>query len=568
MKNIKMKLKVKILACALVPLFVIMVLAVLSLRSTGLSMANKLEEEHLTTANYGVREILEANYPGDFHMEGDQLYKGEMNLTESLGKLDAFLKATGVEITIFVDGTRRPTSIVDSSGQRIINTPIAEDAYAAVSRDGQFFSDHASVRGMSYYGIYVGAGSTAGGEDVIIFTGVSVENARSLYSRTLVSVAIFMVLVAVVFAVICYVVVNSIARNLNVSVANLNLVADGRLNVVVGDRIMSRTDEVGTIATAIHTLIGKFVNIVNNLKGSSETLTDFSSEIRKSIGNINESIANVNVAVDEIAMGATNQANETTSVTQQMNDMSIAVDEAMKNIEMLTESTGSMENSNRTANSTLDDLVQISNRTSQSIKMVYEQTNATNQSAAEIQSVVNIIADIASQTNLLSLNASIEAARVGEHGRGFAVVADEVRNLADQCRVSSEQIAQIIQELITKSNENVEAMDAVVSEMEMQHKKLESTRTVFEELDTEINNVARAVENIKEITEGIGRVKDAVYSNMESLAAISEENAASTQETSATMTELSHIVEKCNDALESLVEISNTLDGNVRQFVL
>lgn len=568
MKNIKMKLKVKILACALVPLFVIMVLAVLSLRSTGLSMANKLEEEHLTTANYGVREILEANYPGDFHMEGDQLYKGEMNLTESLGKLDAFLKATGVEITIFVDGTRRATSIVDSSGQRIINTPIAEDAYAAVSRDGQFFSDHASVRGMSYYGIYVGAGSTAGGEDVIIFTGVSVENAQSLYSRTLVSVAIFMVLVAVVFAVICYVVVNSIARNLNVSVANLNLVADGRLNVVVGDRIMSRTDEVGTIATAIHTLIGKFVNIVNNLKGSSETLTDFSSEIRKSIGNINESIANVNVAVDEIAMGATNQANETTSVTQQMNDMSIAVDEAMKNIEMLTESTGSMENSNRTANSTLDDLVQISNRTSQSIKMVYEQTNATNQSAAEIQSVVNIIADIASQTNLLSLNASIEAARVGEHGRGFAVVADEVRNLADQCRVSSEQIAQIIQELITKSNENVEAMDAVVSEMEMQHKKLESTRTVFEELDTEINNVARAVENIKEITEGIGRVKDAVYSNMESLAAISEENAASTQETSATMTELSHIVEKCNDALESLVEISNTLDGNVRQFVL
>lgn len=568
MKNIKMKLKVKILACALVPLFVIMILAVLSLRSTGLSMANKLEEEHLTTANYGVREILEANYPGDFHMEGDQLYKGEMNLTESLGKLDAFLNATGVEITIFVDGTRRATSIVDSSGQRIINTPIAEDARAAVSRDGQFFSDHASVRGMSYYGIYVGVGSTAGGEDVIIFTGVSVENARSLYSRTLVNVAVFMVLVAVVFAVICYVVVNSIARNLNVSVANLNLVADGRLNVVVGDRIMSRTDEVGTIATAIHTLIGKFVNIVNNLKGSSETLTDFSSEIRKSIGNINESIANVNVAVDEIAMGATNQANETTSVTQQMNDMSIAVDEAMKNIEMLTESTGSMENSNRTANSTLDDLVQISNRTSQSIKMVYEQTNATNQSAAEIQSVVNIIADIASQTNLLSLNASIEAARVGEHGRGFAVVADEVRNLADQCRVSSEQIAQIIQELITKSNENVEAMDAVVSEMEMQHEKLESTRTVFEELDTEINNVARAVENIKEITEGIGRVKDAVYSNMESLAAISEENAASTQETSATMTELSHIVEKCNDALESLVEISNTLDGNVRQFVL
>lgn len=568
MKNVKMKLKVKILACSLVPLFLIMILAVLSLRSTGLKMSNRLEQEHLTTANYGVREILEANYPGEFHMEDDQLYKGEMNLTESLGELDSFLNATGVEITIFVDGTRKATSIVDSSGQRIINTPIAEDARAAVARDGQFFSDHASVRGMEYYGIYVGVGSTTAGEDVTIFTGVSVENARSIYSGTLVSVVVFMVIVAAVFAVICYVVVNSIARSLDVSVANLNLVADGRLNVVVGDRLMSRTDEVGTIATAIHTLIGKFVNIVNNLKGSSETLTDFSTEIRKSIGNINESIANVNVAVDEIAMGATNQANETTSVTQQMNDMSIAVDEAMKNIEMLTESTGSMENSNRTANSTLDDLVQISNRTSQSIKMVYEQTNATNQSAAEIQSVVNIIADIASQTNLLSLNASIEAARVGEHGRGFAVVADEVRNLADQCRVSSEQIAQIIQELITKSNENVEAMDAVVSEMEMQHEKLESTRTVFEALDTEINNVARAVENIKEITEGIGRVKDAVYSNMESLAAISEENAASTQETSATMTELSHIVEKCNDALESLVEISNTLDGNVRQFVL
>lgn len=568
MKNIKLKLKVKILACSLVPLILVILLSVLSLRRTGLSMANTLVEEHLSTANYAVRELLDSVYPGEFRLEGDQIYKGEMNLTESMGKLDAFLNETGVQITIFADGVRRATSIVDASGQRIVNTPIAEDAHKAVQKSGSFFSDHASVRGLNYYGVYRGDGNTSGGEEIIIFTGVPVEDAQKLFKGSLTSTTIFMLALSLVFGVMCYVVVNSIARNLNVSVSNLNLVADGRLNVVVGDKMMSRTDEVGTIATAIHTLIGKFVNIVNNLKGSSETLTDFSAEIRKSIGNINESIANVNVAVDEIAMGATNQANETTSVTQQMNDMSIAVDEAMKNIEMLTESTGSMENSNRTANNTLDDLVQISNRTSQSIKMVYEQTNATNQSAAEIQSVVNIIADIASQTNLLSLNASIEAARVGEHGRGFAVVADEVRNLADQCRVSSEQIAQIIQELITKSNENVEAMDAVVSEMELQHEKLESTRTVFEELDTEINNVARAVENIKEITEGIGRVKDAVYSNMESLAAISEENAASTQETSATMTELSHIVEKCNDALESLVGISNTLDGNVRQFIL
>jgi methyl-accepting chemotaxis protein len=200
--------------------------------------------------------------------------------------------------------------------------------------------------------------------------------------------------------------------------------------------------------------------------------------------------------------------------------------------------------------------------------VVNEQTQDTNRFASEIRNVVNMISDIATQTNLLSLNASIEAARAGEQGKGFAVVAAEVRTLADQSQISVEQIAGIIDELIDKSNENVTAMDTVVQEIQIQNEKLESTRQVFHELNSEINNVAMAVENIKSTVETIDQTKDSVCSNMESLAAISEENAASTQETSATMTELSGIVEKCNVALNMLTDISVNLDENVNQFTL
>lgn len=568
MKTLKLNLTVKLLACVLIPIIVLMVFSVLAIRDVGNLMADELQEDLLETSNYAVSEMLDLMSTEPFRLEGDELCRGTMNLTMNSTVLDRFKEKSGVDVTIFHGKTRRATTITGSDGNRILGTEMSDALYQQIKEDKYYFSDNVSVEGKPYYGVYTLMKDYGRGSEIILFTGVSVNDTLAIYSSRLNSTIIFMVVISAACLIAAFFVVSGIVKNIKESVADLNEVADGKLNFTVSEKMTSRGDEVGNIARSIDSLMKKFIGIVDNLNVSSDTLTDFTDSIKANFAQINESIANINTAVDEIATGATNQANETQSVARQMNEMGYAVDKATDSIGTLKESAESMETSNLEVSATLEDLVKISANTRESIESVQKQTDDTNQSVLEIQNAIAFISNIAGQTNLLSLNASIEAARAGEQGRGFAVVADEVRKLAEQSSESAEQIDAIVRQLLDKSNSSVAAMRVVTGEMQDQYDKLNQTKAVFDHLNAEIQNVTEAVESIADEIKNINNAKNEVYSNLESLAAISEENAATTQETSATMMQLSEIVDECDKAVGELGSISDSLEGNVRKFTL
>lgn len=561
-----LNLMIKILILSLVPILIIVVMAGLAIRSVGVQVSDKLIKHELNATIYAMEMTLSALNSDDYRCDGTNLYKGNYNITKNETTLDVFKKNTQVDVTIFWGKTRMATTVIDSTGKRVIGTEISDKVYDEVTKKGNCFTSSVMIGGEEYYGYYEPLKNSDGSQVGIVFTGIPTKTAKDIYMRLMTSNIIFMIVISIAACGIIVFAMCMIIKAITLVINNLDRVASGELNFKVSNKLVGRSDEVGKIARSVHSLIQGLAVIVNNIHHSSTALSEFTGEFQQNFNTINNSISNVNVAVDEIANGATSQADETQKVNTQINDMGEAIDNTAHNVENLLQSTEQMKNYNTVVNTNLNELLKISDRTKESIVQVHEQTNITNKSVMNIGNAVNVITDIAEQTNLLSLNASIEAARAGEHGRGFAVVADEIRQLADQSSESAREIGSIVEELIRNSNISVETMNSVQDEIDDQYGKLNMTKDAFENLNNEVNSVAVAIDNISSEVEALDIIKRDVLGSAESLAAIAEENAASTQETSAAMLELGEIVNDCNAKTQNLVDIAKDMNENVKKF--
>lgn len=546
-----LNLMTKILITALIPLILIVVISGVSIHSVGSVVARKLVKHEMQTASYALEMTLDSLGSGDYHSDGTNLYKGNYNLNANNQTIDDFKKKTNVDVTVCWKKTRMVTSVIDKDGKRVTGTALSDSVYDKVMQDGKYFSDNVDIEGTEYYGYYEALKNADGSSQAIIFTGMPSSDVKAIYKKRLVNTTVFMIIIALMACALLAMVITFIVKAITRVIGHLDEVADGKLDFKISEKLLQRSDEIGNIARSVHTLIGGLASIVVNIHHSTGELAEFKDDFQKKFETINNSISNVNVAVDEIANGATSQADETQKVNSQINDMGDAITKTSQNVDSLTQSTEQME---------------ISDRNKESLAAVYNQTNETNQSVMHIGNAVDMITDIAGQTNLLSLNASIEAARAGEYGKGFAVVADQIRQLADQSANTAKEIGEIVAELIENSNTSVETMGVVRQEMTGQYEKLNTTKDIFEQLNEEVNNVVTAIESISTEVESLDKLKGEVLGSAESLAAIAQENAASTEETSASMMELGEIVNDCNTKTQQLVDIADSMEENAHKF--
>ena len=332
------------------------------------------------------------------------------------------------------------------------------------------------------------------------------------------------------------------------------------------DKYNGRSDEVGLIAEATKKLSGAVEKTIRSLRQLSGDLQDGSGKLRENSESTLESIGQVDVAVHDIALSATNQSDETKNATDSVREIGVMVEETKEKTMQLKETSQSMQDSSKKAGEILKELGEVNEKTKAAVDAMYDQTAQTSHSADQISKASELIASIATQTNLLSLNASIEAARAGDAGRGFAVVAGEIGSLASQTADTTKEINDIIQQLIDNSKRSIEAMDEVKKIIDRQNEYVQQTRDIFGSVEGEIINNLESIDEISSTVQRLDEVRGNVVSVVESLSSIAETNAATTQETSASTSVVSNMMEEVSTIATQISDIADGVKRDIDVF--
>lgn len=325
-------------------------------------------------------------------------------------------------------------------------------------------------------------------------------------------------------------------------------------------------DEIGEIANSFNTFVEKVRAIVLEIARISEQVAASSEELTATTLQLSLAEEEIARAIDEIAKGASDQAKDTEKGSLNIHILGQIIEEDLKHVNNLDNSSNEVVNHIKEGYKALEDLKESSIKNSKISKLISDVTIETKESAEKISVASGMIKRIADQTNLLALNAAIEAARAGEAGKGFSVVADEIRTLAEDSTSFTDEIRNIIGELIKKTNHAVISIEEAEKIVESQSENVKHTEEKFKGIANSIEEMKKAIETLNKGGNEMNIKKDEIIAIMENLSAISEENAAGTQEVAASVEEQTASTEEIASASEKLSKQAESIQKAIGKF--
>ncbi|SER89824.1 methyl-accepting chemotaxis protein [Lachnobacterium bovis] len=389
------------------------------------------------------------------------------------------------------------------------------------------------------------------------------EVVKSARESALITIVIGIILLAI-GAVFSFFLAASFIKPIKEVDKSLAELSKGRFCLI--NKYTQRKDEFGHIVRNTNLLIEKLSNIVGHLKESSGTVGNSSERLSGMANQIAATTESVALAVQQIASGAVQQADDIQSSAESAKDIMDAVEGVQGSAEDMASLAERMKSASEISSRSLSNLQGTSTEMTNKIEEISNRISSTQHAVANINERVEGITGIAAQTNLLSLNASIEAARAGDAGRGFAVVADEIRKLADDSKSLASEIRVLMDELLVEANQAVSVAEEVRSGNIEQQNALKETFHAVDGMIGDIEETVISVSKIKKEADVCVASNTVVSNAMTSLSAVSEENAAATETTGASLEELSSTVTTLADAATNLNTIADQLNEEIKFF--
>ena len=326
--------------------------------------------------------------------------------------------------------------------------------------------------------------------------------------------------------------------------------------------------ETGKISASVLELAESLAGVLSDVRQSETSLSNNVEAVKAYISNTEELTQKIVVSMSEISQGASDQAEDILVAAEEVSKISDLIEENNVSLTNLKDGSAEMKLTSQNAIEILNSLSQMSETTEAAISLINEKMDMTNKATEEIAVATDLITNIASQTNLLAINASIEAARAGDSGRGFAVVAEEIKMLSDQSEQSASKIRDIISSLISTVGEANEAVKNVSDIITRQNKDIEDTEKAFSRVMSCVKKSEQQVEEISNKNDVLGEAKDAITELISNLSAIAQENAAMSCESNLSMEDLGREMTSIMSEIDKTSQVAKELNANMGKFII
>lgn len=541
----------------------LILIGVLPLLIAGITLCTVSMKKLSNSLEAGIYNKLKVAAEGlDMYYAWDIIHNGKVAYEHNY--VDNLLDQ-GIEQTLFLDDIRYITSLKDSStGKRNEGTKADETIYKIVSSGKDYYSDGVVVGDQKYYVYYTPVMDENNNVIGMAFAG---ELQTMVKSQIRSSTSVLLILTAAMILIMIGLVV-AIAmkiRNPMASICNsINDFAEGN----IGNELSAKSNihEIQALIASSKTLQGNLKHIISNIHHNLEILEHNMGNVTSGVNSYNQASKDILLVVDELAQGAVSMSDSVTKCNSSMDDIGDKITDISELTENANENAVAVRMVSKDAKHMLNELIKANSQTISISEEVVNGIFRANEAAEKIRQATNAISDIASQTNLLSLNASIEAARAGEAGKGFAVVASNISDLAAGSAKSAREIQDTIETIINISVNNVKLATEIKNATDQEGLVLNEVNQSFDTVDTKITDTANVIFAIDERVKVLESQKTLVIDEVSTLTSISQQNASSCDETNASMEEMSANMEVIHQQALDTKGVSEELEEVISFF--